>query len=151
MIKRNGDLHVLVSRVRITVSQKHHLVMVSQVVIRDRNSRRSMNGVDQTVRAVRQRAVVNPHVGPSENRDSVTVRCRPPPVMRRRISDVSIPSLLAVVDVDAVDDDVGHVLGSDARATGDMDVRSTAVNGLERVHDQLFFQLYDHVTCEDDP
>lgn len=110
-----------------------------------------MNRVDQTVRAVRQRAVVNPHVRAAENRDGVTIRRRPPPVMRRRVSHVSIASLLAVVDVDAVDDDVGHVLDGDARAAGDVYARSTAVYGLERVHDQLFFQIYDHVTCEDDP
>ena len=55
------------------------------------------------------------------------------------------------MDVDTVDDDVSHVLNSDARAAGDVHASSTAVYGLERVHHQLFFQLYDHVTCEDDP
>ena len=81
MIKSNGDLHVLVSRVRITVSQKHHFVMMRQVVIRYRNGRRSTDRIDQTVIAVRQRAVVHPHVGPTEDRDGFSVRRRPPAVM----------------------------------------------------------------------
>lgn len=151
MIESNGDLHVLVSSVRVTVSQKHNFVVVSQVVIRDRNSRWSMDGVNQTVHAVRQRAMVYPHMGPTKNRDGVTVRRRPPSIMRRRVSNICISSSLAVVDVDTVDNDVGHVLDGDARAAGNVNIRSTAVYGLERVHDKLFFKIYDHITRENDP
>lgn len=53
--------------------------------------------------------------------------------------------------MDAVDDDVRHVLDRDARAVGDVDVDAAAVDGLEAVHDELFLQGYDHVALEDDP
>jgi hypothetical protein len=43
------------------------------------------------------------------------------------------------MDVNTVDDDVGHVLDGDTRATSNVDARSTAVYSLERVHNQLFF------------
>lgn len=52
MVKGNGDLHVLILCVRVTVSQKHHLVMVGEVVVGNGNGGGPVNRVDQPVAAV---------------------------------------------------------------------------------------------------
>lgn len=58
---------------------------------------------------------------------------------------------LAVVNVDAVDDDVGDELDGYARAVGDVDVDAAPVDGLEAVHYQLLLQRDHHVPLEHDP
>lgn len=151
MIERNGDLHVLVLRVTITVTQQHDLVMVRHIIVRNRNSRGSMNSINQSITAVRKRAMIHPNMASPENRNPVSVRQSPPPIMPRRVSNISIPALLAVVDVQTMDDDIRHVLNSNARPAGDVYIGSSAVDGLERVHHELLFQLNGHVTFEDDP
>lgn len=50
-----------------------------------------------------------------------------------------------------MDYDVGHVLNGNAGPAGDVDVGSSAVDCLERVHHQLLLQLDGHVAFEDDP
>ena len=81
MVESNSDLHALVLSVGITVAQKHDLVMVSHVIVGDGNRGRAMNGIDQPIIAVRQRAMVNPYVTPSKDRHAITVRYGPPPVV----------------------------------------------------------------------
>ena len=53
--------------------------------------------------------------------------------------------------VDVVDDDVGHVLDSDATTAGDVDVGATAVDRFEAVDDKFIFEFDCHVGGEDDP
>lgn len=52
MVESDRDLHVPVLSVRVTVSQKHHLVMMGHVVVRDRDGRGPVDGVDEPVPAV---------------------------------------------------------------------------------------------------
>ena len=62
MIEGYCGLHVLVLCVRVTVAQKHDLVMMGHVVVRDGDSCGSMDGINETIIAVRQRAMINPYV-----------------------------------------------------------------------------------------
>lgn len=133
MVEGDSDLHDLILREAIAVAQQHHLVMVREVVIGDGYRSRAVNRVDQPIPAIRQRAVVHPNMAPAKNRHPVPIGNSPPPVVLRRVPDVSIPSLLAVVYVEAVDDDVGDVLDGEAGPTGDVDARAAAVDCLERV------------------
>lgn len=151
MVKSNGDLHILVLSVRITVPQQHHFVMMRHVIVRNRDRCRPVNGVDQPIVTVRQRAVIHPDMASAEDRDAVAVRQRSEPEMPRGISHVCVPSLLAVVNVQSMNYDVRHVLNRNAGSAGDVDTGATAVDGLEGVHDQLLFQSNDHVASEDDP
>lgn len=54
MIEGNSDLHVLVLCVRVTVAQKHDLVMMSHVVVGDGDGGGSMDGINETIMAVGQ-------------------------------------------------------------------------------------------------
>lgn len=151
MIKRNSDLHALVLRKRITVTQKHNLVMMRHVVVGNRDGCRSMYGIDEPVVTIRQRAMVNPNVLPAENRHAVPIRLRPPPRVVRRVSNVPVPGLLTVVYVDPMDDDVGDLMYGDAWSIANVNASTSTVYGLERVHDQLLLQLDHHVPLENDP
>lgn len=53
VVKGNGDLHILVLGVTVTVTQKHDLVMVRHVIVGDGNGRGSMNGIDESIMTVR--------------------------------------------------------------------------------------------------
>ena len=107
--------------------------------------------IDQTVRAVRQGAVVDPDLVRREQGDAVAVRYAPPPCVGRGGPYDGVARGLAVVHVDVVDDNVGHVLECDAAVAGDVDVRASAVDGLEVVEDELVFELYGHVRREYNP
>lgn len=95
--------------------------------------------------------MVHPHVAPTEDGHAVTVGYSPPPVVLWGGPHHSIPSLLAIVYVQTMNDNVGHKLDGDAWPTSNVHAGSSTVDGLERVHDQLFLQLDCHVTLEDDP
>jgi len=108
--------------------------MMRHVIVGDGDGSGPMDGVDQPIVAVRQGAVVHPHVASSEDGHAVAVRHGSPPVVPWGGPHHSVPSLLAVVQVDAVDDHVRHVLDGDAGAAGDVHAGAAAVDGLEGVH-----------------
>lgn len=56
-----------------------------------------------------------------------------------------------MVDVDAVDYNVGHVLQRDAAVTGYVDVNASAVHGFIAVEDELMLELYRHVRRKYNP
>ena len=58
VIERNGDLHVLVVGIRIAMPQKHHLIMVRHVIVRNRYRSGPINCINQPIFAVGQRAMV---------------------------------------------------------------------------------------------
>lgn len=55
------------------------------------------------------------------------------------------------MDVNPVNDNVGHVLYRDAGTVGNVDIGSSAVDCLVTVHEELFFELDDHVSLKNDP
>jgi len=111
--------------------------MMRHVIVGDGDGGGPMDGVDQPVVAVRQGAMVDPHVASSEDGHAVAVRHGSPPVVPWGGAHHGVPSLLAVVHVDAVDDDVRHVLHGDAGAAGDVHAGAAAVDCLEGVHQKL--------------
>nr|GMC56981.1 hypothetical protein BHM03_00038743 [Ipomoea batatas] len=68
-----------------------------------------------------------------------------------RVSDQAAVASYNVVDVNAVDDHVLHKLEGDPGAAADVDPRSSTVDRLVALHDQLLVKPDDHVTFEDDP
>ncbi|CAO2831932.1 unnamed protein product [Amaranthus hypochondriacus] len=55
------------------------------------------------------------------------------------------------MDMNAMDDDVSHVLNCDASSVSNVNVGSTSINCLEAVHYKLFLQFNHHVTLENNP
>lgn len=79
--------------------------------------------------------MIHPNVASAEDGNAVTIRHSPPAIMARRVPHISISALLAVMYVQAMNNNVGHVLDSYAWSPGNVHVRTTAINGLERIHD----------------
>lgn len=125
--------------------------MMRKMVVRDCNPRRSHYRINQPVRTVRQRAMIDPDLAGPVDGDPVAVGSPPPPDVGGAGGDVGVAGGLAVVDVDVVDDDVGDVLEGYAAVADDVDVGAAAVDGLEAVHDELVLELDGHVGGEDDP
>ena len=151
MVEGNGDLHILVLCVIITVAQQHDLVMVSHEIVRDGYGSGSMDGINEAVMAVGQRAMVDPYMLPIEYGHPITIRHSPMTRMVRRVSDVSTPSLLTVMDMETMYDNVSDIMYGNAWPSSDMNASPPTINSLEGVHHQLLLQLDDHVTVEDDP
>lgn len=151
MIKGDGDLHVLVLCIRIAVAQKHDFVMMGHVVVGDGDGSGSMDGIDESISAIREGTMVDPDMPPTEYGNPIAVRYSPRAFVAWRVSYHSIPSLLAVMYVDAMDDDVAHVMYGDAWSSCNVDARTSTVDGFEGVHHQLLIQLNHHVPFEDDP
>jgi len=137
MIEGYSDLHVLVLRVGITVSQKHNLVMVGHVIVGDGDGSGSMNGINEPILAVGQRAMIHPNMLRVKDGHSIAVGFRPKPRVLRRVSDVGVPRGLAIVNVNPVNDDVAHVVYGDAAAASDVHAGASTVDGLEGVHQKL--------------
>ena len=95
--------------------------------------------------------MIHPHLATSEYRYPVAVRYSPPPVMARRIPHISIPSSLAIMNIYTMNDNVGHILYSDAWTSSNVHISSSSVDCFERVHDQFFLEPDHHVTSESDP
>lgn len=151
MVKRNRDLHTRVRQVSIVVAQEHNLVVVREVVVRNSNSRGPHYGVNQPVRTIRQRAVVDPDLARAVDGDPVAVGYPSPPDVGGAGGNVGVPRGLAVVHVDVVDDDVGDVLEGHAAIADNVDIGAAAVDGLEAVDYELVLELDGHVGREDDP
>lgn len=128
-----------------------YLIVVGEVVVGHSDGSGTHNGVDEAVGAVGEGAVVDPDVAGAEDGDGVAVGHGAPPVVAGRAAHHGVAGGAAVVDVEAVDDDVGDVLDGDAGPVGDVHVGAPAVDGLEAVHDELLGEGDDHVALEDDP
>ena len=92
--------------------------------------------------------MVDPDLMGAEDGDAVAVGPAPPPEVRRGDPYVCVARRFAVVHVDVVDDDVGHILQCDAAVAHDVNIRAATVDGLVAVEDQLMLQLYGHVRRE---
>lgn len=71
--------------------------------------------------------------------------------MGRGATNHSIPSWLAIMDMDTMDDDIGDKLNSNAGSKGNMNIGATTINSLEAVHDEFLLQSDHHVSLEHDP
>lgn len=50
-----------------------------------------------------------------------------------------------------VNNDIGHILNSNASTICYVNISPTPIDCFKTVHDQFLFQLYDHVALEHDP
>lgn len=87
----------------------------------------------------------------SKDGNPVTVGGSPPAGVVRRVSYITIPSLLTVMYVYAMYDDVGGIMNGNAWPPGNVNTRTPTIDRLERVHDQLLPQLNYHVSLENNP
>ena len=94
--------------------------------------------------------MVHPNVASSKDGDPISIADSSPPVMRGRIPHHSISCRLTIVNMNAVDDDVTHILNGDTWPIFNMDIHTPSVDCLETVHHQLFLELDHHISLEDD-
>ncbi len=83
MIEGNGYPHVDIEVVVGMRAQKHHLVVVGEVVVGDGDVCRALNAVDEAIRSVSQEVVIHPQVVRPEDRHRVSVCHFSVPGMRR--------------------------------------------------------------------
>lgn len=95
--------------------------------------------------------MVDPDFARAEYGDSIAVRSSSPAYVGWARCNVGVAAGLAMVDMDVVDDDVGDVLEGYAPVSDYVNVRSSAIDGLEAVDYELVFELDGHVRREDDP
>ncbi|RDX62662.1 hypothetical protein CR513_58981, partial [Mucuna pruriens] len=55
------------------------------------------------------------------------------------------------MDVNPMNNNIAHILYSNARSTSNVHTSSSTVNSLERVHHKLLLKLYHHVALKYDP
>lgn len=55
------------------------------------------------------------------------------------------------MNVNSMDDDIGHILNGYACTIGNVDIDPTSIYGLEAVHDQLLLEGDHHIALEHDP
>lgn len=151
MIKGNSNLHVSILSKRITMSQKHNLIMMCHIIIGQRNTSGTMYDINQPIVTIGQRTMVNPNISPTQYRHSIAVRFTPPPIMPWGVPYVTIPPSLAIVYVYPMYDYVCRVVDLYAWPTCHVYARPTSVDCFVRVHHQFFFQLDYHVPFEDYP
>ncbi len=151
MVEGNSDLHVFVEGILRMSAKEHNLVMVSEVVVGDGDGGGAFNDISETVSAVSEVVVIDPDILGSEDVDAISVCGSSVPDMLRSAAYRGRSRRNAIVNVDPVHDDVGNELDRQASTSCYVYVRASSVQGLETAHDQLLFQLDQHVLLEDDP
>lgn len=114
-----------------------YLVVVGEVVVGNSNSSGPHNSIHKPISAIRQRVMINPNMTRAKDGDPISISKGPPTIMRRRAPNHGVPSHLAVMNMQPMDDHVGDELDGDARTISDVDVHAAAVDGLEAVHDEF--------------
>lgn len=125
--------------------------MLSEKTVGNGDCGGSHDGIKQAISAPGKRDVVHPNISGPKQGDTIAVRNRPIAIMCRRAPNHGVPGRLAIMDVNAVNDDVTDVLDRNARAVGYMDIVASAVDGLVTVHEELLLEDDGHVGGEDDP
>src|SRR4051812_29725141 len=100
---------------------------------------------------MRQRIMINPNMTRTKYRNSITISHSPPTKMCFRASHHSITSWYTIMNMKSMNDNISNILNRNARSIRDMHIRSSSINSLETVHNQLLFQLNNHVSLEHNP
>lgn len=124
---------------------------MGEVVVGNSDGSGAHDSIHKPIGAVGERAVVDPHMAGTKDRDRITIGHGPPPKVSGRAANHGIACGLAVMDVDAMDDDVGDILDGEARAIGNVDIDATPINGLEAVHNEFLLEFDHHIPLEHDP
>lgn len=125
--------------------------MLGEEVVGDCHARGAHGDIHQAVRAIGEVAMVDPNFVGGVNVHGVAVGSPPPSGVRRRSSDRGWAGGDDVVDVHAVEYDVGDGLEREPGASGDVDVDASAVDGFEAVKDEFVAEADGHVLGEDNP
>ena len=144
-------MHSLVNAGCVIAISKANLVVMSEIIVWNGDMGRWHDCVNQTICAVRNGTMVHPDVPSCEDGNPISITYCSPPSMLWRIFYHSVSWRLTVVHVDAVNDDVCHILYGDTGAVSNVDVGASSIDCLETVHNELFLELDDHISLEDDP
>lgn len=132
-------------------SNMAYLIVVGEVVVRNCYGSWTHNSVNEAISTIRERIVINPNVAWSKDGDAIAIRHCPPPIMAGRASNHGIASRLAVMNVESMNNDICNELDRNASPISDVDIRATAINCLEAVHNEFLLQSDDHVPFEYNP
>ena len=95
--------------------------------------------------------MVDPHMRGPEERDGISIGDGSPADVGGAGAHHGITCGAAVVDVEAMNDDVRDILKGDTPTPGNVHVVAAPVDGLEAVHQKLLPQPNGHVGRECDP
>lgn len=127
------------------------LIVVREVVVGDSNSSGTHYRINKSISTIRERVMVNPNVAGTKNGNGIPISHSSPAIMGGRATNHGIARGLAIMDVKAMDDHVGHKLNGNASTVGNVDVDPTPIDGLKAVHDELLLQRDHHVPLEHNP
>lgn len=128
-----------------------YLIMLSEMAVGDGDTSWSLNSINEPIRAIGHRNVVDPKVGRAEDGNPIPVASGPQTDVADRVSNQATRSGNNVVNVEAVDDDVLDELDGDTCPAGNVDVDAPSINGLVTSHDELLVEPDGHRAREDDP
>jgi len=151
MVKSNCNLHLLVLRVAITCTEKHHLVMIGEVAIRDCEPGRSLNYINEAIIASSHGDVINPNILRSEDGNSIPITSSSVSIMVDRVPNQTTTTPLDVMNVNAMDDNILHELNSDPGTISDVDFNTTSIDCFVTIHDKFLVKLNNHASLEYDP
>lgn len=132
-------------------TEQHHLVVLCEVVVGDGENCRPMSAIDQPIGSIGQVTMIHPHIICIQDVNGIAIRHSTPDQIRRRRPDGCGTRRAHVVDVEAVNDDMGDALNIDLGSSRDVHGGSMAIDSLEACHQQLRLQLDVHAIGEDDP
>lgn len=121
------------------------------MIVRDSNGSGAHDSIHKAIGAVRERVVIDPNMARAEDGNAIAISHSPPTEMGRGAPDHGVSSGLAVMDVKAMDNDIGHKLDCNAGPISNMHIGSPCINSLKAVHDQLLLQRYNHIPLEHNP
>lgn len=125
--------------------------MVCEMVVRDGDGSGAHDSINKAIGTVGERVVINPNVAGTKDGDGITIGHGSPTKVGWRAANHRIACGFAVMDVEAMDDDIGDKLDGNARAISNVDIGTTTIYGLEAVHDKFLLQSDHHVTLEYNP
>ena len=112
--------------------------MVSEIIVGNGDISGGLDCVNETICAVRHGAMVHPYMPPCEYRDPISITYCSPPSVLWRVFYHSVSCRFTVVNVDAMNDDVAHILCHDTGTVTNVKVGASSVDCLETIHHQLF-------------
>jgi hypothetical protein len=106
-------------------------MVIGKIVVGNGDGRGAMNGVNEAVVAVGEVAMVHPDIMGCKHIDPVSIASPSTSETRGRASDDRVSRRFAVMNVDAMHNDVAHILECEASATSDVDIVIATINCLD--------------------
>lgn len=132
-------------------SSFEHLVMVSEKAVWNGYSSGTHDGVDQSICATWQWTVVNPNCAWSKDGNPISITLGSKPIMCGGAPNICISRRFTVVDMNSMNDNIGHILNCNASSICYMNIGTSTINSLITVHDKLLLELNNHIFLENNP